>query len=499
MTRDSNRIRLFINGVLAATTTVVGVPTITASSAQVGLVLGQFYSQAGKQAFVNNLRIVTGAVVYSTASTTVGTNVFTPSSTPLNKHSSGNTVFLLKTFAGTKYNATPFDNSNGPSYTWIGDAKTGMYHVGQGQIGFTCLGSSALVMSNANVGIGAQPVYKFDVSGNTRIGAAFFDNVDQHMRIGNQALINSGAIGTNYGVYQSAQGQTVLNAVSNQSVAFKINNIEYFRLHSNGNIGYGTTEPASALHVQGTGTPFCGLLIQNTGAGGGPLLSGASIDFRGWNSSNSLTARIRSGDGQSALYGGTLQFYTKTANNADTDSLTEKMRITDSGNIGIGTTNPQSTLHIHEAADNTSSYVRYSSKSLSGHWYCGQQYSGNSFVVYNDANAGAYLTYGGTSWSATSDRRLKENIMDCTYGLDAIVQMRPVQYNYIGCAQSNIGLIAQDLKNIVPEIVSESWNEKLGDLALGLDYNGIIPILIKAIQEQNVKILQLQQAFEKLI
>jgi hypothetical protein len=44
-----------------------------------------------------------------------------------------------------------------------------------------------------------------------------------------------------------------------------------------------------------------------------------------------------------------------------------------------------------------------------GYWYSGQN-SGNAFIVYNNSGVGVYLNYGATSWSGTSDRRLKDNM-----------------------------------------------------------------------------------------
>lgn len=110
-----------------------------------------------------------------------------------------------------------------------------------------------------------------------------------------------------------------------------------FPLDVNGGAGVGG-------RFYGTGTPFS-LMIQNNGSGGSPTAAGAAIDFRGYVATNSVTARIRSGDGTGANYGGSLLFYTKSANNSDTDSLAERLRIIETGTIGINTTTP-STSYI---------------------------------------------------------------------------------------------------------------------------------------------------------
>jgi len=95
----------------------------------------------------------------------------------------------------------------------------------------------------------------------------------------------------------------------------------------------------------GSGAPYSGLLIANTGGGGSMTASGAAIDFRGYTASNSYTARIRSGDGTTGGYGGSLLFYTKQPNNADSDSLTLRMTINEVGAVSIpGTLTVNGTL-----------------------------------------------------------------------------------------------------------------------------------------------------------
>lgn len=110
-----------------------------------------------------------------------------------------------------------------------------------------------------------------------------------------------------------------------------------------------------------------------------------------------------------------------------------------------------------------------------------------------------------------SDRRIKENIKAIPYGLDAILKMNPVQYNLIGVPSSDVslGLIAQDVKKIIPEIVSvENTSDRNGQdvrvadpsLPKGMHsirYGDLIPVLIKAIQELEEKIRVLEAEVSK--
>jgi hypothetical protein len=88
-----------------------------------------------------------------------------------------------------------------------------------------------------------------------------------------------------------------------------------------------------------------------------------------------------------------------------------------------------------------------------------------------------------------SDRRIKDNIKNIDYGLVDILAMRPVSYNLKkgNTDQTHLGFIAQEIKAIVPEIVSQTDDEKH---MLSMRYSEIIPILIKATQEQQVIIDQ---------
>lgn len=91
------------------------------------------------------------------------------------------------------------------------------------------------------------------------------------------------------------------------------------------------------------------------------------------------------------------------------------------------------------------------------------------------------LYYAGTLVNA-SDVRIKENINTLSYGLNEIMNFTPVTFNWIDKNQfgdrKNIGFIAQEIQQQVPELVSEN-----NDGFLGVDYAKITPIIVKAIQE----------------
>ncbi|MEZ4899730.1 MAG: tail fiber domain-containing protein [Saprospiraceae bacterium] len=138
--------------------------------------------------------------------------------------------------------------------------------------------------------------------------------------------------------------------------------------------------------------------------------------------------------------------------------------VLDGGNVGLGTNTPMEKLHVN----------------------------GN---LHADGN----ITATGTIMSS-SDRRLKENIRPIDHALGLISQLRPKQYQFKTSefpalhlpGTSQYGLIAQDVKLVLPQLVEQHAmviDEKgTTEELMSVNYLGLIPILIKGIQEQQVQI-----------
>lgn len=118
----------------------------------------------------------------------------------------------------------------------------------------------------------------------------------------------------------------------------------------------------------------------------------------------------------------------------------------------------------------------------------------------NDDESGAFIVRGGDDngvFSVTedgtirqngstihaSDRRLKKDIENLNYGLNAILQLEPKKYFWKDKEQNKklLGLIAQDVQPIINEIVFTQDDDAK---TLGISYAELIPVLIKAIKEQ---------------
>ena len=95
------------------------------------------------------------------------------------------------------------------------------------------------------------------------------------------------------------------------------------------------------------------------------------------------------------------------------------------------------------------------------------------------------ITTGG-DFNTTSDRTLKENIETIPNALDKVLALRGVNFNMIGQEERKVGLIAQEIEEILPEVVNT--NE---DGIKSVSYANIVGLLIEAIKEQ-------QEIIEKL-
>ena len=89
--------------------------------------------------------------------------------------------------------------------------------------------------------------------------------------------------------------------------------------------------------------------------------------------------------------------------------------------------------------------------------------------------------------TAFSDERLKDNIETLTDGLDKIEQLRGVTYTRD--EKESIGVIAQEVEKILPEIVLTDYDE-MGTKSV--DYSRITAVLIEAVKELSAKVKELE-------
>jgi hypothetical protein len=249
-----------------------------------------------------------------------------------------------------------------------------------------------------------------------------------------------------------------------------------------GRVGIGTASPQRQLHLEGSGTFDAAIRLTNTQ---GPQTS-------------SWMVQANNGAQQFTIV----------------DELLDIVRfmIDGSGRVGIGTLNPQRQLHIEgngtfDAAirltntqgPQTSSWMIQANNGAQQFTVVDELINSVRFIIdpngdvgIGTLNPGGFKLYvAGTAFStggwSSSDLRFKENLAAIQSPLQKVMQMRGVAYNWKTKEFINkgfpdgrhFGLIAQEIEQVLPEVVQEGPE---GDKAVA--YDELIPILIEAIKEQ---------------
>jgi hypothetical protein len=232
--------------------------------------------------------------------------------------------------------------------------------------------------------------------------------------------------------------------------------------------------------------------------------------------------------------GNRMDFYTGDTggNNQRHSASLTKMSILPNGNVGVGTINPRSALEINKQGQNNAE-IRMTN-------------TGNGYDVgirtYHIAGAGQYLEFGSynpttytpTMWiepngnvhvgknlyvkelpagqstsicvsgfvpnngylfgSCSSSEKFKKNIQNLNLGLETIGKLRPVSFNWKASGEADVGLIAEEVQKVNPELVTYDKDGKL----IGVKYDQISAVLIKGMQEQQKQIEQLKKEIAEL-
>ena len=106
---------------------------------------------------------------------------------------------------------------------------------------------------------------------------------------------------------------------------------------------------------------------------------------------------------------------------------------------------------------------------------------------YIKVDSSGTFTWSGpmsaSDFIATSDERLKSNILSIENALDTVTQLRGTTFNKVGSDKIHLGLIAQEVQKIIPELVHQGE-----DGYLGVAYGNVVALLIEAIKEQQKQI-----------
>jgi len=257
---------------------------------------------------------------------------------------------------------------------------------------------------------------------------------------------------------------------------------EKMRIDSSGNVGIGTTNGdvtsdgvSSRTYVAILGSGNRGVLNLGTTASAGA--DGGKLSFV--NGSN-VTGEISCDPDSGSATHGNLAFNTVN---------TQRMKILSNGGVLIGkTADSQSTAGFQVTGSNLNNVTSTNSGTGS-----------STYMVHDGSGLNFYVNFTGQVFyrvglTDLSDQRLKENIVTLDKGLDDILKIKPRRFDWIeGEGEKNqIGFIAQEIEEAgLEELVSHYKGASLDD-AKGVNRVGLIPILVKAVQELSAKVEELE-------
>jgi hypothetical protein len=278
-------------------------------------------------------------------------------------------------------------------------------------------------------------------------------------------------------------------------------------IYDNGtNVGIGTTNPGEKLEVAGN------VLLPNTAS----KYAFASGGY-GWlgypNETNGMSIAMSSATRVGGLYQMSLnsQAGFKFGNSTESSiffNIASSGEATFSSSVtvgsflklgGAGTFSPPSGLSYGLFPYSNYGLGMYSEAGGMGFWggstpVENMRINNNGTVKISTLGTGTVYSNSGVLTNINpSDERLKDEITDISYGLNEILQLRPVTYNWKNDTikqGKQFGFIAQEVQKLMPELVKEfkTKDGKKDVTRLGLDKEAIFTILVNAIQELNKKI-----------
>ncbi len=190
------------------------------------------------------------------------------------------------------------------------------------------------------------------------------------------------------------------------------------------------------------------------------------------------------------------------------------------GNLGIGNTSPQTTLHTGPTTTITNVFTArfaasnffasggnsmfYVPDTAANIMMFGSNQLGTNQIEFYHKNPGTSQAYVGristsgsaTSYVTSSDYRLKENIVPISDSISRLNQLKPSRFNFIEEPGKVVdGFIAHEVQDIVPEAIvgeKDEVDEDGGIIPQGIDQAKLVPLLVAAVQELEARVKELE-------
>ncbi len=368
-------------------------------------------------------------------------------------------LFLLPCFALAQY------PSNGNQKITLGEQTTADGLIWRGIASDTTLTvksdtAAYFVLDTANINL---YTYKASATGRKwrQLGAdtaaIAYVNTYNSQTVNGAKTFTSAVTATRFNPTANTATGTGMFAPTSTSLGFSTDGTNKMTLTSAGNVGIGIASPAATLDIAAAQAT---LKLQST--------TGTNTVFaRLENTAGTLYIGRDNSIGTAFGFANAVILYETGANPmVFAINFAERLRITSEGKVGIGAASPTQALHV----------------------------VGNARITTMNGIGDIGADANGVLQAATSDINLKNTIENSPFGLNEILLLNPVTFLYndtdrkIDSDVKEVGFIAQDVFDIIPNAVSSTGN---GDLQL--DYRAITATLVKAIQEQQALIKALEQ------
>ena len=290
-------------------------------------------------------------------------------------------------------------------------------------------------------------------------------------------------------------------------------------------VGVNTTSPMNSVQINHAGADGDqGLMIVRADAstGTGNTLGGIGFDSTDGNvpsnilQASAYIAAYASEPHSGGDKGGELAFGTAALNENDDTTSNEVMRLSDGGDVGIGTDAPSYTLHVKRNDNGVALVEFYNLDTSSGNILRLKTgdvtQAGTKYIDFiNGYNNSVGSLVGGSAdtlvLNLSSDKRLKTNIRDCEFTIDDLAKVKMRSYTKAG-ADNQMGVIAQELLNtkLADFVFEGTAGDPTSNIAeddpdyeyMQVSYTSFIPPLIKSVQDANNMIKELQREIQIL-
>ena len=364
------------------------------------------------------------------------------------------------------------------------------------------VGTQSDVMSltrDGNVGIGTcAPSQKLEVVGG-EIKAGRVDSTNE----GGQVSFGR-ASDNNTAWYIDSYG----NAASPQLRFVNVDNAVVTMTITGSNVGIGTSSPTGLLSLKAEQTNIPTIVFQNTSNAASSAISNFVVNSQTYTviGTNSYVNNTGNISRFNASYAASFIAFDEgdivLASGTSGITPTARMRVLSGGDINTlgGNIRALGGGYVLRDSANTTTGGLFTKRM---NWLgSGSDLSpaiaaetGYGIYTYTNGNAspsGPYVAAGGTTWTnGSSDVRKKKNF-ETTQGLAEILQVEPIKYHFNeddDDSKKRLGFKAQNILPLIPEMVSETGElAEDGSPYLTITPDYILPVLVKAIQEQQCTI-----------